>query len=134
MDKKHPGRNHTYTYLLSLINESNGLEWLFVRSLKNDDVLVIKTSNTLYTMKITDHENGNIMLSSNGTSIPEKTEAMIIGSSLSNKGTMIKIGGIAAGLWLRIFIKGKGEVILSPTQVVWVNGFKILSIEAKNVH
>ena len=129
MDKEHSGREHIHPSLLSLIDMSDEVPWLFVRDLKNGDVLEIQTRNTLYTMKVTDPENGKVMVNSNGQRITQEAEASVLGTTITGTGTMVKYRGITVGLSLVVFVKGVGELILSPTQEVRVNGFKALPLE-----
>lgn len=126
MNKKHPGRKHIDPHLLSLIDASEEMPWLFMKDLKKGDVLEIQTRNTLYTMKVTDPENGRVVVNSNGRLITQETEATVDGSTLTGTGTMMKIGGITVGLCLCLFTKEIGKFILSSTQEVRVNGFKML--------
>lgn len=129
MDREHPGRQHIDSCLLSLIDASEEMPWLFMKDLKKGDVLEIQTRNTLYTMKVTDPENGRVVVNSNGRHITQETEATVGGSTLTGTGTMMKVGGITVGLRLCLFTKGTGELILSSTQEVRVNGFKMLPVE-----
>lgn len=135
MDKSHSGREHIDPYLLSLIDESEKMPWLFMKDLKKGDVLKIQTRNTLYTMNVIDPENGGVVVNSNGRHITQETEATVDGSTLTGTGTMIKVGGIAVGLRLCLFVRGKGEFILSSTQEVYVNDFKMLPVKSiESVH
>lgn len=129
MDKGPSGRNHVDPRLLSLIDKSEQEPWLFMKDLNKGDVLEVQTMDTLYTMKVTDPEKGRVLVNSNGRHITQETEATVSGSTITGTGTMMKIGGITVGLRLILFIKGVDELILSLTQEVRVNGFKILPVE-----
>lgn len=75
-------------------------------------------------------ETGTILVYSNGQHIPpHKSYGRVLGSSLSGTGALMKTGSIAAGLRLSLFVAGIGEVMLSPTSEVRVNGTKVLPVE-----
>lgn len=80
-------------------------------------------------MKVTDPKNNKVLVTSNGQRVTEETEGTIGGSSLTGTGTMVKVGGIAVGLRLVLFVRGAGELLLSATQEVRVNGTKVLPLE-----
>lgn len=126
MNEEHPGRAHLDPRLLSLIDETDGLSWLFVDKLQKGDVLEVQTLNTLYTMKVIDPETGKVLVNSNGKRITQETPANVWGTTLTGTGTMVKMKGIAVGLRLVIFVEGIGELILSATQEARVNGEKVL--------
>jgi len=125
MNEEHPGRAHIDPRLLNLMDETDGLSWLFVDKLKKGDVLEIQTLNTLYTMKVVNPFEGEVLVNSNGKTITEETPAYIWGTTLTGNGNMIKLGKIAVGLRLVIF-EGRGQITLSATQEVRVNGEKVL--------
>ena len=98
MNEEHPGRAHIDPRLLNLMDETDGLSWLFVDKLKKGDVLEIQTLNTLYTMKVVNPFEGEVLVNSNGKTITEETPAYIWGTTLTGNGNMIKLGKIAVGL------------------------------------
>ena len=92
----------------------------------------MQTQNTLYTMKIIDPADNKVVINSNGRHITEETEGFVGGSSLSGTGTMMKMGGIAIGLRLVLFVEKaekSGEMLLSSTKEVRVNGIRMLPSE-----
>lgn len=125
MNEEHPGRAHLDPRLLSLIDETDGLSWLFVNKLQKGDVLEIQTLNTLYTMKVVNSE-GEVLVNSNGKRITKEIPANVWGTTLTGTGTMVKMKGITVGLRLVIYVEYIGELILSATQEVRVNGEKVL--------
>lgn len=134
MEKEHPGRKHIDPRLLSLIDASEEISWLFIKNLKRDDVVEVQTIHTLYTMKVVDPEKGQVLVTSNGKKITKEVNGTVCGSSLTGTGTMMKMGGIAVGLRLVLFAQGMGELLLSFTQKVSVNGFEVLPGQSELVH
>lgn len=135
MDKAHPGRQYIDPRLLALIDKSEEEEILDVKSLRKDDVISLQTRNTTYTMEVVDPEKGQVVVNSNGRHVTESTKGMVIGTTLTGTGTMIKLQTIILNLRLCLFVEGKGELILSAVQGVSVNGTKMLPIDkSKNVN
>jgi len=133
MDKNHPGRQYIDPRLLALIDKSEEQESLNVADLQRGDVVSVQTYNTLYTMKITDSKEGKALINSNGRHITQETEGNIGGTTLTGTGTMVKMKTIILGLRLVIWVKGIGELILSPTQEVRVNGLKVIPLDDRAV-
>lgn len=120
------GREHIDPRLLNLIEWANEQPWLFVKNLRQGDILEIQTQNTLYTMKIINPENGDVLVTSDGKHITKETPAYIWGTTLTGTGTMIKMGSITVGFRLILSVEGLGVLRLSPTKEVRVNGVKVL--------
>lgn len=129
MDKSHPGRQHIDPRLLALIDKSEEEESLDIGSLRKGDVISLQTRNTLYTMQVVDPENGQVIVSSTGGHVTEATKGVVVGTTITGSGTMIKLRTIIFSLRLCLFVQGKGELILSATQSVLVNGIKILPMD-----
>lgn len=129
MSDDRSGRDHIDPELLSMIDESDKSDWIFVKNLKKDDLLEIQTMNTLYTMKVTDPEKRRVLVHSTGRHITEEVNGTVVGTTLTGTGTMVKMGGITPFLELVLWVEGKGELILSPTQEVRVNGKRVLPTE-----
>ena len=126
MDKNHPGRQYIDPRLLALIDRSEEQESLDLSGLHVGDVVSVQTCNTLYTMKITDPQEGRVLVNSNGRHITQETEGIIFGTTLTGMGTMVKLRTIIFGMQLYIGVKGIGELILTSTREVKVNGAKVL--------
>lgn len=95
---------------------------IFVKNREKGDILKIETDQGIYEMKIINPENREVKFT-NGCSgnILSNTEGVIIGSSLTGRGTMVKLGWIAENYLLCLWVKGVGE-IHGFTKKVWVNG------------
>jgi len=120
---------HMGPYLLSLTEQSEGMTWIFMKNLRVGDVLEVQTPDTIYDMKVIDPEKGKVLVKSSGRHNREETEAVVIGSSLTGTGTLVKLRGIAFGLRLCLYVKSVDELLLSATQEVRVNGTKVLPAE-----
>jgi len=129
MDKNHSGREYIDPRLLALIDKSEGEESLDLSGLHTGDVVSVQTRNTLYTMKITDPQEGGVLVNSNGRHVTQETEGSVWGTTLTGSGTMIKMKTIILGLRLCVWVKGIGELVLTSTQEVRVNGAKVLPLD-----
>jgi len=126
----HSGRQHIDPRLLVLMDQSEKEESLDMRNLRSGDVVSLQTFNTLYTMKVLDPERGTVMVSSNGSHISDVSRAgSVMGTTLTGTGTMVKIRTIILNLRLCLLVGGVGELILSATQSVLVNGVKIMPMD-----
>lgn len=128
MDKGHSGREHIDPRLLALIDKSEEQESLDVSGLQKGDVVSVRTHNTLYTMRVVDPREGKVLVTSNGRHITQETEGFIMGTTLTGTGTMVKLRTIILGMRLCVLAHGVGELILSATQEVRVNGSKVLPL------
>ena len=126
----HSGRQYIDPRLLALIDQSEKEESLDMRNLRSDDVVSLQTVNTLYVMKVLDPEKGTVMVSSNGSHISDVPRAgSVMGTTLTGTGTMVKLRTIILNLRLCLFVGGIGELRLSATQSVSVNGIRIMPID-----
>ena len=112
----HEGRQNIDPRLLAIIDEAERKTGIFVSSFKNGDVVEITTKNHVYRFEMKDSE-GRALMTSNNPDYLGPEEAVIVGSSLTGTGTMVKMGLIAPDyrLWI-------GNILLSRTQSVKVNG------------
>lgn len=129
MDKAHSGRQYIDPRLLALIDKSKEEESLDIKSLRKDDVISLHTRDTIYTMQVVDPENGHVLVNSNGRHVTESTKGVVVGTTLTGTGTMIKLQTIILGLRLCLFVEGKGELLLSATQSVSVNGTQMFPMD-----
>ena len=125
------GRENIDPRLLNLIDKSENMSWLFVKSLKRGDVLEVQTKNTLYAMKVLNPETGEVLVNSNGSTVTKESKGIVTGTTLTGYGTMVKIGGITIGFRLVLWVQDLGEAILTATQEVRVNGVKVLPTARK---
>src|SRR3989338_1707555 len=147
----HSGRQHIDPRLLVLMDQAEKEESLDMRVLRkndvvsvqnkhrvksvhclkrNNDVLSRQTMNTLYTMLVLDPERGTVMVSSNGSHISDVPRAgSVMGTTLTGTGTMVKLRTIVLNLRLCLFVEGLGQLRLSRTQSVSVNGVKIIPMD-----
>ena len=126
----HSGRQYIDPRLLALIDQSEKEESLDMRNLRSDDVVSLQTVNTLYVMKVLDPEKGTVMVSSNGSHISDVPRAgSVMGTTLTGTGTMVKLRTIVLNLRLCLFVEGLGQLRLSRTQSVSVNGVKIIPMD-----
>ena len=129
MDKSHSGREHIDPRLLALIDRLEERESLDISGLQKDDVVSVQTRNTVYTMRVVNPQEGRVLVNSNGRHITQETEGAIVGTTLTGTGTMVKLRTIILGMRLCIWAYGIGELILSATQEVRVNGSKVLPLD-----
>ena len=129
MDENHSGRQYIDPRLLALIDKSDEQESLNVADLQKGDVVSVQTRNTLYVMKITDPQEGRVLVNSNGRHITQETEGIIFGTTLTGMGTMVKLKTIILGMRLCIRVQGIGELILTSTREVRINGVKVLPLD-----
>lgn len=122
------GHSNLDPRLANLLQKSERLDWLSVKDLRPSDVLIVKTRNSVYTMKVEDPETGFVRLSSNGSTHLRDSPAAVWGTTLSGRGTMIKVLGITVGFRLMLQVEGVGVLTLSPTQEVLVNGKRALPV------
>lgn len=123
------GRKHIDPRLLALMDKAEKEDGLFVQDLKAGDVVVIRTRNHMYVLKVFDPEERKVEATSNGQYFPEPTITYANGSSLTGTGTMIKMGWIAIGYRFLL-----GNVLLSETQSTTINGVQILPFANKTVN
>ena len=129
MDKNHPGRQHIDPRLLALIDHSEEQEGLDLSGLNAGDVVSVQTRNTLYTMKLTNPQEGRALVNSNGRHVTQETVGTIFGTTLTGTGTMVKLRTIILGMRLCVWVNGIGELILTQTQEVRVNGVRVLPLD-----
>ena len=129
MDENHSGRQYIDPRLLALIDKSDEQESLNVADLQKGDVVSVQTRNTLYVMKITDPQEGRGLVIRNGGHITKETEGIIFGTTLTGMGTMVKLKTIILGMRLCIRVQGIGELILTSTREVRINGVKVLPLD-----
>lgn len=129
MSQNHSGREYIDPRLLALIDKSKEQESLNLSDLQKGDVVSVQTLNTVYTMKLTNPKEGRVLVNSNGRHVTQETEGNVWGTTLTGTGTMIKLKTIILGLRFVIWVKGIGELVLSPTQEVRVNGSKVLPLD-----
>lgn len=121
------GRQFLSQGILDMIDKADETEWIIVKELNKGDILRIKTMNTTYDIEIIDPEKGFVKFTNDSDRFPMKnTEGSIGGTTLSGTGSMIKLGHITTGMRLCIWAEGIGELTLSSTQEVFVNGEKRL--------
>lgn len=114
--------------LQDLIHKSKGMDWVFVNKFKEGDVLEVRTRNTLYTMKVISPEEGSVLVSAKGGTFLQEKLAYVRGTTLTGRGTMVKLYGITVGFRLVLSVEGIGELVLSSTQEVKVNNQRILPV------
>lgn len=129
MNKSDPGRQYIDPRLLALMDDSEEREGLDIRHLRKGDVVSLHTRNTIYTMEVVNPEQGQVLVNSNGERISQLMEGRVLGTTLTGTGTMVKIYTVILGLRLCLFVEGIGELILSSTQSVLVNGTQILPMD-----
>ncbi len=129
MKDEHPGRKHIDARLLALIDRSESDPALFIKDLQVGDILGVQTHNTLYTMKVLDPANGRVSVTSNGKHITKETQGTVFGTTLTGTGTMVKMGWMAVGYRLILLVEGTGELMLSETKELQINGFTLLPAE-----
>jgi hypothetical protein len=125
------GQEFLEKHLLELIDRSCGTPWIFVNDLKEGDVLSVLTENTRYNLLIKDPETGFAIATSNGKHIAQEVKCFIAGTKLSTMGTSIKALGLTTGLRLVLTLPKKGELVLSSTQEISINGQVVLSEKQK---
>ena len=127
-DKSNPGIQYIDPLLPALMDRAEE-ESLDLMSLRKDDVVSVRTRNTVYTMKIVDPVSGRVLVNSNGKHVVRETNGSVLGTTLTGTGSMVKLRTVILGLRLCVFVEGVGELILSPTQEGLVNGARILPLD-----
>lgn len=111
-----------------MIEEAQQTKWLNIENLKEGDILEVHTRNTVYTFEITNPKEGGVKVKSTSERYPieNNTDGIIYGTTLSGTGTMLKLRHIATGLKMSIGVQKYGELILSTTQKILLNGNEII--------
>jgi hypothetical protein len=122
------GKKYLSDDLQKLIEDQEGARWLNVEDLQKGDVLKIKTKNSLYEMKLIDPEKHRVMVTSDSEAAPIKDPqpGSMLGSTLTGTGTMLKMGRIGKGYRICLWVEGKGELILTPTEKVFINDDEVM--------
>lgn len=128
----HPGRKHLDENILSLIDTSNQARHILVNTLNAGDVIELGTKNTSYVMTLLNPQEGTVLIEGFGADefFIEKTPGRIQGTTLTGRGTMLKMGTIMLGYNLVIFVEGMGEIILPITLALWINYTRIFGDES----
>src|SRR3989344_8161613 len=100
VDKSHPGKKNIDPRSLVFMDEAEDRESIDLKNLSKDDVISIRTRNTVYTLKVLNPEKGRVMVNSNGQKVTEETNGSVIGTTLTGTGTMVKLQTIILGLRL----------------------------------
>ncbi len=122
------GKKYLSDSLKKAIEDQEGVRWLNVEDLQKGDILKVKTNNSLYEMRMTDPAKHKCAVTSDSKSVPieNETEACILGSTLTGTGSMLKIGRIGKDYWICLAVEGRGELILSSTQKVFINDTEVV--------
>ena len=94
--------------------ERNWTDGVQVDGLRDLDILVVRTLNTVYEITIVTAHTGEAIVRG-GRFFPEPTRAVILGSSLG--GAFLKLRGIYCGFSLEVYATGT-RIITSPVQSV----------------
>jgi hypothetical protein len=94
--------------------ERNWTDGVQVDGLRDLDILVVQTLNTVYEVTIVTAQTGEAIVRG-GRFFPEPTRAVILGSSLG--GAFLKLRGIYCGFSLEVYATGT-RIITSPVQSV----------------
>jgi len=113
--------------LNKMVETAEKANWLNIKELKKGDDLEVHTRNTIYIFTIIDPETGAVLVENNSEKHPIAigTTGSILGTTLSGTGTMLKMGCISTGLKMDIWVEGYGELILSTTQKILLNGNEV---------
>jgi len=126
MSTENLGRENVDSRLMALMDHAKEEPFVFMKDLRKGDVLEIDTRNSTYTMQVVDPKNGEVDAVSDGKYLRRETRCRVLGSSLTGTGTMIKMDGIAVGLQVVLSVPLVGELKLSTTKEVRVDGIKVL--------
>ncbi len=128
----HPGRKHIDQNILSLIDASHQAGQVLIHTLKAGDVIELATKDALYVMTVIDPQKGTVFIEGFGADefFIEKTPGRIQGTTLSGRGTMLKMGSIIQGYSLVIFGEGMGEFVLPTTLALWINNARTFGGES----
>jgi len=121
------GKKYLSDDLRRLIEDQEGVRWLNIADLQKDDILKVKTKNSLYIMTITDPEKNKVMVISDSKAVPieDPEPACMLGSTLTGTGTMLKVGRIGKGYRICLAVEGHNELILTPTEKVFINDTEV---------
>lgn len=105
------GREHWHPKLLQAMDEAAKELGIFIQYRVKGDLLKIETNKATYELQITNpKEREVIFIDNNGNRILKNTEGVIIGSSLTGRGMMVKLGWIAENYLLCFWTKETGEL------------------------
>lgn len=123
INREDSGRDNIDPKLLALMDEAEEKDGINIKDLKKGDVVEIVTKNHIYKLLVLNSAEIEVQATSNG-SYPTEDEPMVtclVGSSLTGTGRMVRVGWIMPGYRLCL-----GDLVLSATQGIRVNGKKVL--------
>ena len=97
------------------------------RCLRPGDLLSIRTLNSVYTLRFDEPARGRVMASGDGEFINEAAPAALIGSTLSGRGSMVKIGWVLLGFKIVLAIP-EGELMTSRVRGIAINGLAVAPV------
>lgn len=121
INREDSGRDYIDPRLLALMDEAEKKDGINIKDLKKGDVVEIVTKNHIYKLLVLNPAEIEVQAASNGPSLTEPMVTGFVGSSLTGTGTMVSVGWIMPGY--RVCL---GDLVLSATQEIRVNGKKVL--------
>ena len=112
MNASEQGRAHWHPKLLQLMDEAEKELGIFIQFRDKKDLIKIETDKATYELRVINPKEREVVFLDNNTNrILKNANGVIIGSSLTGTGTMVKLGWIAENYLLCFWIEGGGRRI-----------------------
>ena len=123
------GREYWHPKLLKLMDETKKELGIFIQYRSKGDLLKIETDKATYEIKVTNPKEREVIFLNNNTgSILKNITGVIIGSSLTGRGTMVKLGWMAENYLLCFWIEGGVGELREIVKRVWINNQLIIPL------
>lgn len=113
-----PGRDS------ATLDEIQQLDGLDVRTLRSGDTVVLETSHSHYTLRLTDPGRGQANARGSGKFLNDESPVRLLGATLSGRGSMVRIGVVMPGFKVVIQLQ-KGELMTSKVRRIFLNGLPL---------
>ena len=108
--------------LLTRAEAEGGLD---TRGLRTGDTLDIQTCYSRYTLRLADPSTGDGIAISDGQFITGESAVRLLGSTLSGRGTLVKLGWVFLSYKLMLRVPD-GELMTSRVRGVMINGMPLV--------
>ena len=100
-------------------------EGIFINELHDGDVIEIQITPYTYTMRIIDSGERLVEVNTSNPDIRSPFQANVSGSLLSDFGTSIRLGWIAVGFRLELYLRPFENLYLPRIEAISINGTRI---------
>lgn len=104
-----------------LVKLLDDLEVVRIQDLEPECVVVVRTQNTVYTMKVIDPERRMVRITGTGRYFKEPEEVCVLGAPIVYGGSTTMLGGMIVGCEFCV-----GGITTSPVKTVCLDGQQIL--------